>query len=107
MCSGRDRSPPRTVSSMTPPIHERIITSPGVSPSLGPKPKSTDVRADVGNWVITGLVVLTMSFVGRDPGCVKTPARIMIPLVILGGEIDEAVRFGDGSCAIHAFARMP
>ena len=44
---------------------------------------------------------------GFEPGCVKTPARIMIPLVILGGEIYEAVRFGDGSCAIHAFARMP
>jgi hypothetical protein len=55
----------------------------------------------------SGLVVLTASLSESDPGCVKTPASIMIPLVILGGEIDEAVRFGDGSCAIDAFARMP
>jgi hypothetical protein len=43
----------------------------------------------------------------NDPGCVKTLAPVMIPLVILGGEIDEALRFGGGSCAIDAFARMP
>ena len=44
--------------------------------------------------------------VANDPGCVKTLAPIMIPLVILGGKIDEAFRFGVGSCAIDAFARM-
>jgi hypothetical protein len=54
----------------------------------------------------SGLIVLTLSFVARDPGCVKTLVPIMIPLVILGGEIDEALRFGVGSCAIDAFARM-
>src|SRR5262252_5198268 len=29
-----------------------------------------------------------------DPGCVKTLVRIMIPLMILGGKLDEALRFG-------------
>ena len=51
-----------------------IRLSSGTMSGFGPKPKSTDVRSDVGNWVITGLVVLTMSFVGRDPKPTFSPS---------------------------------
>src|SRR5262245_21589797 len=47
MCSGPDRSPPQTVSSMTPPTHKEIITSTGFSHSLGQK---LTWRYSQANW---------------------------------------------------------
>jgi hypothetical protein len=37
-----------------------------------PEAAENDVRSNIGYWGLSGLVVLTVSFVGPDPGCVKT-----------------------------------
>jgi hypothetical protein len=38
----------------------------------------------------------------ESPGCVKALAPVMIPLVILGEEKDEALRFGGGSSSVQS-----
>jgi hypothetical protein len=37
------------------------------SSAIGPKRRKTIVPSNVGYWGLSGLVVLTLSFVGHDP----------------------------------------
>jgi hypothetical protein len=52
--------------------------------------KRISLLSHVGDWAESGRVVLKMSFVVRDPGCVKTTSQIRIAPLFLGA-IDATV----------------
>ena len=57
---------------------DEVVERKGVFRAFG---TSSPISAWVGYWVISGLVMITLSFVDPDPGCVKTLRPEVIRIV--------------------------